>query len=195
MPDLDPVEKAKQYATNKYHSVRDDMRRQADADFAEVRAKLGRAGMAFSSSTDRAVGDNRSALIRALVQKRVDALIDGFEINGVTMTDTLEQFIVAEAEQAHSIAIKDGGEASALFSQGRRVPHCYAPGTRRQRNGPPDGWARRAGMAGGGFWQLYLAWRSGTACTLEPPSMTTREAVIPNPAPTFLSGMGVRDLL
>jgi hypothetical protein len=110
MANLDAVEKAKRYATDKYQSQRVDLCRKADTELAQTKERLGRAGLRFSSSMDRAVGDNRAALVRDLVQARVDSLIDGFEINSVPIIDVLEQFIVAEAEKVHSIEMEHAAQ-------------------------------------------------------------------------------------
>lgn len=106
MANLDAVEKAKKYATDKYLSQRDALRRLADVELSQTRERLGRAGMSFSSSMDREVGENRAALIRTLVRTRVDALIDGFELNGVPIVEPLEHFIIAEAENVNSVAME-----------------------------------------------------------------------------------------
>lgn len=110
MTSLDAVEKAKRYATDKYQSQRVGLCRKADTELAQIRQQLGRAGMRFSPSMDRAVGDNRAALVRDLVQARVNSLIDGFEINSVPIIDVLEQFIVAEAEKVHSMEMEHAAQ-------------------------------------------------------------------------------------
>jgi diguanylate cyclase (GGDEF)-like protein len=103
MTDSDAIEKATRYSTDKYDSRRRDLCRMADEKLAQTRQRLGQAGALFSSSMDRAVGENRATLIRELVQARVDSLIDGYEINAVSITTPLEHSVVAQAEEIHSL--------------------------------------------------------------------------------------------
>jgi len=98
----DPIVKAKEYAANKYSSVRDEIQRQADEALAQTRAHLASRGLVNSSVMAKAIGDNRVDLMRRLIQARVAALIDGFEIFSAPITEDLANYILAEAERVHS---------------------------------------------------------------------------------------------
>jgi hypothetical protein len=50
---------------------------------------------------EQAVGENRAELVKRVMQARVDALIDGFELYGVPIDEALTRFIVEEATTIH----------------------------------------------------------------------------------------------
>lgn len=97
MSSSDPVIKAKEYAANKFASALDDILRQSDESVAEVLAQFAARGLVASGAMAKAVGDNYAKLLKDLIRVRVDALIDGFELYGVSIADDLMNFIVKDA--------------------------------------------------------------------------------------------------
>jgi hypothetical protein len=99
----DGVAKAKEYAARKYSSLRDDIQLKFNDELAQVRAGLAARGLANSGPMMKAAADNRTNLLKTLIQARVDALIDGFELYGVVISEEITSLIIREAEKLHSM--------------------------------------------------------------------------------------------
>jgi hypothetical protein len=101
----DPVTEAKEYARNKYASACDEITRQSQQSLVATQGQLAARGLANSGPMAQAVGENHADLVKKLIQARVDALIDGFELYGIPITEELTNFIIREATQVRENAV------------------------------------------------------------------------------------------
>lgn len=91
----------------------EEITRQSQESLIAVQAQLAARGLASSGPMAEAVGDNRAEMVKKLIQARVDALIDGFELYGVPITQEITNFIIQEANQVHTSAVSSAMKAAA----------------------------------------------------------------------------------
>ncbi len=68
---------------------------------------------------EQAVGNNRADMLNKLIQARVDALIDGFELYGVPITNELMNFIIREATEVKTQFIANAMKAPPTGGMGQ----------------------------------------------------------------------------
>jgi len=111
--DSEAYGKAQQYAKQKYFASVASIQKQCANDLASTQADLASKGLTRSGAWDSAIAKNKVQSIRLCVQAMVDALLDGYELYGVSIDDRIAQSIISEAQRLHSSLVIQVRNAAA----------------------------------------------------------------------------------
>ncbi len=107
MNQSEAIRKAEQFAQNAYAAAAEDIVRERRDDILKLNSKLARFGVVHSSvtvvETARIIGEQ----IRALIQARLNSILEGYEIYGVSVDD----------EMATCLSLDLVGEASQMIDK------------------------------------------------------------------------------
>jgi len=105
------IEKAKQYASQKFAAAVDEITQEGQEKLVRARADMAARGLANSGMMAQADANHRAERLKKLMQARADSLIDGFELYDVPITDDLRDLIIREVTQMHEAAVSSAANA------------------------------------------------------------------------------------
>jgi hypothetical protein len=124
---VDAINKARRFADMAYTTAVGEITRDLREQLAEARAQLNRRGLIQSGVMSQTAVKIYGAGVKAMVQARLDGLLEGFELHHVTLTDvlvnsTVEELISLTDTQVQYAAI---AIASSGFGTGPIAPDYY----------------------------------------------------------------------
>ncbi len=111
------VAKAQRYADIAYSAARNSIQRESQRKLADARGRLASKGLAHSSVMNAETTSLRAELLKMQLQARADALLEGYELHGVQLDETIAQQIVADVESLAQQSLA-GMTSSALGQAG-----------------------------------------------------------------------------
>ncbi len=95
----DAIAKARQFAETAYSSTAEETAREFAQKSAEVRNRLAARGAILSGQMSRESAGLHGEQIKTLVQARLDALIEGYELHGVPIDEQLSASIIDDVSR------------------------------------------------------------------------------------------------
>src|SRR3984885_4313142 len=122
MDQAEAIRKARQFADTAHSVEIDRISRQFQEKLVESRARLAARGIPMSGNAVSEAARINGERITALLQTRLDCLLEGFDLHGVIIDDSLVGRVIGELAALRSNWIKSAGQAYGIDPMlGRRL--------------------------------------------------------------------------
>ena len=115
---VDAINKARRFADMAYTTAVEAITRDSQKQLIEARAQLATRGLVQSGAMSQMSARIYGASVKALVQARLDGLLEGFELHHVTLTDVLVNSTVEELMGLKDTKVQHAARAAASSGHG-----------------------------------------------------------------------------
>ena len=113
--DSEPAAKAKLFAETAYSAAQDKIIEEFQRKLADAQADLGNKGLRHSSAMNAETTRLYAERVKTQMQAKLDALLEGYELCGVTLDEQIKTAILSEVELLRAQTV--GGTASGVRGQ------------------------------------------------------------------------------